>query len=84
MRRKREIYDAGLPARAKTVYAYLWDRANKEGQCFPSHKRIALDLSISVNTVKRALEDLEKGGYIEKEPRFRESGGKSSNLYTIL
>ena len=30
------IYQEDLPARSKLVYLYLKDRANKEGQCWPS------------------------------------------------
>lgn len=63
---------------------YLCDRANKDGLCFPSMKRIALDLNLSVSTVKRAINDLKSGGYISKENRYRTNGGKSSNEYYIL
>lgn len=84
MRNKREIYDTNLPGRTIAVFLYLHDRADREGKCFPSHKRIAMDLSISVSTVKRALNDLEKEGYIKQRNRFRDTGGQSSNLYFIL
>lgn len=49
------IYSDNLPSRAVTVYMYLFHRANKDGQCWPSEKRIAKDLSMSLSTVKRAL-----------------------------
>lgn len=42
---------------AKTVY--LYDRADKDGYCFPAINTIARDLSISRSTVKRAIYDLE-------------------------
>lgn len=84
MRNKREIYDSGIPHRAVLVYFYLWDRADKEGKSFPSLKRIAKDLHLSVSTVRRGLADLEQAGYILKEKRLRENGGRSSNLYTIV
>ena len=79
----RRIYDLGLPHRAVTVYCYLCDRANKNGECFPSAKTIALDLSLSRRTVFRALKDLERSGLIEKKQRIRTSGGISSNLYKL-
>lgn len=63
MRSKREIYDTNLLGRTIAVFLYLHDRADREGKCFPSHKRIAVDLSISVSTVKRALSDSEKGAH---------------------
>lgn len=82
--RSREIYKADLPHRAVAVYLYLSDRANKEGTCFPALSTIAKDLSISVSTVKRAISDLEQNGFIRKEQRWRENGGKSSLLYEII
>lgn len=60
------IYAADLPSRAKMVYLYLFDRADKEGYCFPAINTIAKDLSLSRSTVKRAIQDLEQHGYIEK------------------
>lgn len=82
--KSREIYKADLPHRAVAVYLYLSDRANKEGTCFPAIKTIAKDLSMSVSTVKRAISDLEKNGFIQKKQRWRENGGKSSLLYKIM
>ncbi len=76
--------DNFLPHRAKAVYMYLKDRSNKDGSCWPGIKRIALELQVSKSTVKRALSDLEKRGYIQREHRFRDNGSYTSNLYTIL
>ena len=80
---ERRIYDLGLPHRADTVYCYLCDRSNKQGECFPSAKTIALDLSISRRTVFRALNELLEKGLIEKQSRLRDNGGSSSNLYKL-
>ena len=77
------LYRDELPHRAVSVYMYLYDRANKDMQCFPAIPTIAHELKLSESTVKRALGDLEKAGYIECENRFRKSGGKSSNIYTL-
>ena len=46
------IYSDNLPSRAVAVYMYLFHRANRDGQCWPSEKRIAKDLSMSLSTVK--------------------------------
>lgn len=81
---KREIYEAGLPHRAVAVYLYLKERADKEGTCYPAIGTIARDLSLSVSTVKRAVGDLEKNGFIRKKQRWRDNGGKSSLLYEII
>lgn len=78
------IYAGKIPHRAKVVYMYLRDRADAKGECWPGIARIASDLDMSRTTVKRALGDLIKNAYIKKEPRFRDNGSYSSNLYTIL
>ena len=77
------IYNDDIPSRAITVYMYLVHRANSDGQCWPSERKIAMDLSISKSTVKRAIADLVKHRYIKVEQRYRKSGAKSSLLFTI-
>lgn len=77
------IYATDLPHRARVVYMYLKSRANKEGVCWPSIRRIGADLNLSRATVQRALQDLQRTGWISAEPRWRENGGCSSNLYHV-
>ena len=77
------LYREELPSRAKTVYMYLKDRSNVEGECWPAIKTIAKDTSMSVSTVKRAIADLIHGGLLCKEKRYRENGGNSSNRYYV-
>lgn len=72
-----------LGPRAKAVYIYLKDHANKEGTCWPGINTIAADLSLSRSTVKRALRDLVKEGMIGKSNRWRKNGSLTSNLYQI-
>lgn len=75
--------DDRLPHRAKAVYMYLKDRSDKNGQSWPGIKTIARELNVSTSTVKRAVDDLIRFGYMEKETRFRENGGQTSNLYML-
>ena len=75
--------DLELSPRAKTVLLYLQDRANREGESWYAIGRIARDLSLSRSTVKRALADLARLGRVEILPRYRENGGRSSNLYRV-
>lgn len=77
------IYREEVPSRAKTVYMYLKDRSNAEGECWPAIKTIARDTSMSASTVKRALADLVQCGLLRKERRFRENRGNTSNRYFI-
>ena len=78
---KHDIYQKELPHRAVTVYVYLADRSNRQGECWPAISTIARDLKLSPSTVRRALRDLRKAGVIESEQRYRDNGGKSSLLY---
>ena len=77
------IYREDVSSRAKTVYMYLKDRSNAEGECWPAIKTIARDTSMSVSTVKRAIADLLQCGLLRKERRFRENRGNTSNKYFI-
>lgn len=77
------IYAEDLTHRAKAVYMYLRDRADKDGRCYPAIGTIAKELKLSRSTVKRAIADLEKTGHLSKEQRWRENGGKSSLLYMV-
>lgn len=77
------IYSSELPHRARAVYMYLADRADKEDKCYPAIGTIAKELNLSRSTVKRALADLEENGYLSKEQRWRQNGGKSSNMFYL-
>lgn len=80
----KTIYaDTNLPHRARVVYMYLHNRANSKGECWPGIKTIAADLKLSRSTVKRALADLERSGYLKKSPRYRENRSNTSNLYFL-
>ena len=76
--------DQELSPLAKTVLLYLQDRANREGESWYAIGRIARDLSLSRSTAKRALADLARLGRVEILPRYRENGGRTSNLYRLL
>ena len=80
----QSIYHSELNHRARAVYMYLKDHADMQGRCWPGIKTIAAELNLSRSTVKRALDDLYKEGLISKEPRWRENGSYTSNLYRVL
>ena len=60
------------------------DRADREKLCYPAIGTIAKELKISKSTVKRAISDLERDGFIRKKQRWRENGGRSSLLFEII
>ncbi len=77
------LYRMELPHRAVAVYIYLFDRANKEGQCWPAVPTIAREIKLSEATVRRAIRDLRIAGLVETEQRYRTRGGKSSLLFQL-
>lgn len=84
MSRLTFLYQMDLPHRAVAVYTYLYDRANKNGECWPSVKTIAGDIKLSPATVCRAVKDLRKAGLLTTAQRYREIGGKSSLLFRLV
>ena len=78
------VYQSDLSDRARAVYMYLKDRSGAEGLCWPAIKTIGAELGLSRSTVKRALDDLCKAGLLQKDPRWRENGSYTSNLYRLL
>ena len=77
------LYRMELSHRAVSVYIYLVDRANKDGECWPAIPTIAAELKLSQSTIRRALRDLRKADLLQTEQRYRTKGGKSSLLYKI-
>lgn len=79
----RRIYDLGLSHKAVAVYCYFANRADKNGECFPSVRRISEDLNLSKSTVYRAFNELEVHSLLERKARFHTQGGQRSSLYKI-
>lgn len=77
------LYQMDLPHRDVSVYIYLYDRADKNGECLPSVNTITGDIKLSPATVRRAIKDLKKAGLIKTEQRYREKGGKSTLLFRL-
>ncbi len=84
MSRLTFLYQMDLPHRAVAVYTYLYDRANKNGECWPSVKTIAGDIKLSPATVRRAIKDLKNAKLITTKQRYRSNGEKSSLLFKII
>ena len=81
MRAFEMIYRDEVSAKAVSVYRYLLDRQGKYEFCYVSHRRMAGDLKISVSTVKRALDELERKGYVGIEQQRRANGSRCCNIY---
>lgn len=73
----------GSPTR-KAVLVALADRHNSDtGKCFPHVARICKDTELADRTVRKALVDLEAGGYITRAQRVRPDGGHAGYDYTL-
>ncbi len=70
----------GLSRNAKTLYALLLDYAWQDGSCFPGQVRLASDLDISVDTLKRDLDELRRYGLLT----WKQRGMNQTNVYYIL
>ena len=80
-----EIYgDPELSSKAKMVLLYLHGRANQKGESWYAINTIAKELCLSRSSIKRAMRELIQRGKIEKRARFRENGGNTSNLYSLI
>ena len=71
-----KVYQSDLSHRARAVYMYLKDHADKEGKCWPGIRTISAELRLSRSTVKRALDDLCEAELIynkarERKPQFK-------------
>ena len=58
--------------------------ASKPDSCFPSLRLIAERAHCSVSAVQRSVKNLEGAGFIVREHRFHDNGGKDSNAYTLI
>ena len=83
------IFQLGLSPQEIAIYAYLMcieDR--KTFQCHPSYATIGEACGLSVNTVRKYVESLQRRGLIYTEPtRVTTRDGRAHNgslLYTIM
>lgn len=79
-----EIFSEEISSNAKLIYIYLCKCADCFGKSWPAHNTISSACSLSVSSVKLAIKELTIRGIITISHRYREEGGKSSNLYMIM
>lgn len=68
---------------SKLVLLKLADNADARGVCFPSLNYLAQYCEVSLRTVTRHVNELEKQGFVQRIKRFDESGRQRSNLYQL-
>ncbi|MDE6456922.1 MAG: helix-turn-helix domain-containing protein [Dysosmobacter sp.] len=84
-----EIFSLGLSSGALAVYSYLLYCENRKTyQCYPSYTSIGKSVSMSVNTVRKYVAELEEQGLVVTEPTsIMTKDGRKRNgslCYTIL
>ena len=83
------IFHLGLNANEIAILAFLMSIENRKTfQCHPSYATIGEACGISVNTVRKYVESLQRRGLIYTEPtKVKTRDGRTHNgslLYTIL
>lgn len=76
-------FSAPLPTTAKFTLVVLADLADEADSCFPGQEYIARATGCSSRTVRRALEDLERAGYVQRQRRHRGNGSRTSDRYVL-
>lgn len=67
----------------KMVLVALANYADENGECFPSHKRLAEDTGYTRQGVGKVIRHLEDIGLLEINSRDRENGSRTSNVYVL-
>jgi len=77
------LRDGAISARAKSAYAVLDDYADTEGKAFPSRPTLARSLGCSVDSVDRAIAELETSGWLGRTTRKKDNRSFKSTLYSL-
>jgi len=80
-----DIINTDLSITQRAVWTTLLNHANKNFECFPSLKTIATECNLGLTAVKNAIKVLAQKCLIRIKNRFdKETGAKTSNLYTLI
>ncbi|MDM9281602.1 helix-turn-helix domain-containing protein [Providencia rettgeri] len=73
---------AGLKITSVAIMARLADFSNDDGVCWPSVPTIARQIGAGESTVRTAIKNLEKAGWLSSEKR-RKGNRNASNIYQL-
>ena len=79
---KLVMQDQNLSIGAKGIYAYFCSFAGAGDICFPTRKKMCLDLGVSNDTLGKYIKELSENGYVSIE-QIKKNGKFSHNTYTI-
>lgn len=77
------VFDKRLTSMDIRVLAALGTFTDKKGWCYPKQKTIAERIETSRPNVNASINRLVEHGYVEKQQRIGESGGKISCKYRV-
>ncbi len=69
---------------AKSVLLALANRADENGECHPTIRRISEDTCLGRSTIHVHIKKLVEEGYISKTNQYRKDNSLKSNLYKLL
>jgi GntR family transcriptional regulator len=73
-----------IPASAKLLYARLARYAGRDGRCFPSVEKLAVELGMSARHIQRLLFLLCSANFLRKDAQYRPNGSQTVNAYVFL
>lgn len=83
----KDLWDSGAIKKLKGnklgVFLTIAIHADNEGEGWPSQKTIASKLGINTDTVNRAIQALEKDGFIEREIIHDENNRCVGTIYKL-
>lgn len=74
---------SSMSDKAVRVYGTLMRHGLDPSHCYPSHMRIATLIGCGKRSIQRPLRELEDAGWVERVPRFLESGDRTSDGYRV-
>lgn len=77
------VLDAEISHAAVRLYCLLGRYADKDGQCWPSRRTLADRMRCSVDTLDRAVHELEAVKALSKTAQRSENGDQTSNLWVV-
>lgn len=82
----REVEAPGhqLTASAIAILAFLAFKSNDQGCAWPSVRTISHAVGLSPSAVRRHLRTYCEMGWICAEPRYRQDGGRTSQIYHLV
>lgn len=78
------LHDPAVPRDAKLVYLMLSSHVGGKASAWPSHRRMAELLGMSISTVKRQLTWLRGHGHVTWQARIGDNEARITNEYTLV